>query len=350
MTQYRLPPEWQRQSGVILAWPHRHSDWAGDVGRIDPVYAALAAAISREERLIVVHYDAEHRAHIERQLAKVNASPGAIHFYECPTNDTWVRDSAAITVLDAQERAVLLDFTFNGWGGKYDASLDNQLTACLHRRGAFGATRREVVDVVLEGGSIEVDGRGTLLTTTACLLAETRNPQLSLAELQRRLGALLGVERFLWLRDGYLRGDDTDSHVDMLARFCAADTIAYVRCDDPADEHFPALQRMQEQLRGFRQADGQAYRLVALPWPSAKYSDEGERLPASYANFLILNQSVLVPTYDDPADAVALQTLADVFPGREMVAIPSLALIAQRGSIHCATMQLPAAVQAPSST
>lgn len=346
MTQLQLPPEWHAQSGVILAWPHRHSDWVANLAGIDPVYTAIAHAITERQPLIVLHYDAAHRHHIEALLAHHGTPANRVHFFEVPTNDTWVRDTAPLTVLDSAGACVLLDFQFNGWGGKYDATLDNSINARLTALGAFRAVELRMVDLVLEGGSIEVDGQGTLLTTAACLLAKTRNPGLSKRELELRLGEQLGVQRFLWLENGYLAGDDTDSHVDMLARFCSPDTLAYVRCDDPQDEHYSALTRMEDELRAFRRADGQPYRLVPLPWPRARYDTEGGRLPASYANFLIINGAVLLPTYEDPGDAQAVAALQAVFPGRDIVPIPSLPLITQRGSVHCATMQLPAGVLA----
>lgn len=347
MAQFQLPPEWHTQSGVMLAWPHRHSDWVHNLASVDPVYAAMAHAIAQRETLIVLYYDAAHRHHIEELLASRGVPANRLRFYEIPTNDTWVRDTAPLSVLNTAGACVLLDFQFNGWGGKYDATLDNSINARLTALGAFSPVKLQMVDLVLEGGSIEVDGQGTLLTTAACLLAQTRNPNLSKQQLEMRLGEQLGVDRFLWLENGYLAGDDTDSHVDMLARFCSPDTIAYVRCDDPQDEHYSALTRMEEELRSFRRADGQPYRLVPLPWPRARYDTEGRRLPASYANFLIINGAVLLPTYDDPADTQAVTTLRGVFPGRDIVPIPSLPLITQRGSIHCATMQLPAGVLGP---
>jgi len=347
MTPLQLPPEWHPQSGVMLAWPHRHSDWVANLAAIDPVYTAIAQAIAARELLLILHYDAAHRRHIEELLARRGTPIQQVRFFEVPTNDTWLRDTAPLTVTNAAGTCVLLDFQFNGWGGKYDATLDNSINARLAALGAFRTVELRMMDLVLEGGSIEVDGQGTLLTTAACLLAKTRNPSLSKRELELQLGEQLGVQRFLWLENGYLAGDDTDSHVDMLARFCSPDTIAYVHCDDPRDEHYGALARMEEELRAFRRADGQPYRLVPLPWPRARHDTEGGRLPASYANFLIINGAVLLPTYDDPADAQAVAALQAVFPGRDIVPIPSLPLITQRGSVHCATMQLPAGVLVP---
>jgi agmatine deiminase len=238
----------------------------------------------------------------------------------------------------------LLDFIFNAWGGKFDASLDNQLSAALHRQGLFGTTPLQHIDMVFEGGSIDSDGCGTLLTTTQCLLAETRNPGWTKENIEDRLQQLLGAQRILWLEHGMLMGDDTDSHVDMLARFCSRDTICYTHCDDSHDDHYGPLAKMAEELAEFRQANGNPYRLLPLPWPQAKHAVDGRRLPASYANFLVINDAVIVPTYGDPADEAALQVIGQAFPGREVIGINSLPLIHQSGSIHCATMQLPAGV------
>ena len=189
-----------------------------------------------------------------------------------------------------------------------------------------------------------MDGSGTLLTTARCLLAPTRNPKLTQDGLEARLKELLGLDRILWLQHGHLTGDDTDSHIDTLARFCDARTIAYVACADPDDEHHAELKAMEEELRALRAADGRPYRLVPLPWPRARYDDDGRRLPATYANFLIINGAVLVPTYDDPADGPALARLRECFPGREIIGVDCLPLIYQYGSLHCVTMQLPEGV------
>jgi len=342
--KFALPPEWVQQSGVLMAWPHGHSDWSARLSYIEPAYVALAREISAREFLAIACWDQQHSAHVLELCRRGGATLSNIRCYEIQTNDTWVRDTAPLTVLDQNHQPLLLDFTFNGWGGKYDARLDNALTERLHRLGAFGRHERHPVDLVLEGGSIEVNGRGSLLTTAACLLAKTRNPTLSQQQIENQLNKFLGVDHVLWLHHGYLAGDDTDSHVDMLARFCDENTICYVGCDDANDEHYAELQAMAAELRAFRTRDGDAFQLVELPWPQAKYNDEGERLPASYANFLIINGAVLVPVYDDPADSTALERIAAAFPERTVVAVPGLPLIEQRGGLHCATMQFPIGV------
>jgi len=266
-----------------------------------------------------------------------------VSLYPVPSNDSWVRDHGPITVL-REGQGLLLDYQFNGWGNKYESGLDNRLSIRLHEMGAFHSMAMETLDFVLEGGSIEVDSQGTLLTTTECLLSPERNPQYSRDEIETLLKRQLGVERILWLEHGQLEGDDTDGHVDTLARFCDDHTIAYVSCDDKADSHFASLKAMEAELKGFSDTDGKPYRLVPLPLPAAQYDEEGQRLPATYANFLIINGAVLLPTYDDPLDVVAAERLAECFPQREIIPIDARPLIHQYGSIHCVTMQLPAAM------
>ena len=195
--------------------------------------------------------------------------------------------------------------------------------------------------MVLEGGSIEVDGAGTLLTTSACLLSPNRNPQWSAAQIEDALRAQLGVERILWLHSGHLEGDDTDAHIDTLARFCNPHTIAYQSCDDPDDSHFAPLQQMAAELSACRNRNGENYHLIPLPWAQAQFDEEGNRLPLTYANFLILNAAVLLPTYDDPADHIAQERLQHIFPDREVISVPCGELARQHGSLHCVTMQLP---------
>lgn len=341
--RYYLPPEWAPQSGVMLTWPHAHGDWAARLHEVEPVFVAIAREVARREKVLITCYDERHRQHVSQRLDAGGVDRRRVVLRTAPSNDTWARDHGPITVACGDE-LLLLDFLFNGWGGKYGYALDNALTRRLYDQGTFGATPLQSVDLVLEGGSIEVDGSGSLLTTERCLLAPTRNPGLARAALEARLAELLGVTRVLWLKHGALAGDDTDSHIDTLARFCDAGTIAYVACDDARDEHYAELRAMEEELRQLRAADGAPYRLVALPLPRAVLDEHGRRLPATYANFLIINGAVLVPTYRDPADALALERLRSCFADREIVAIDCLPLVFQYGSLHCVTMQLPAGV------
>ena len=332
----RLPAEWEEQDAVLLAWPHAATDWADTLEAVEPVFIRIAVAISRFERVLIV---APQVAPVRARLEREGADPLHLLFAELPTNDTWARDFGPITALE-DDAPVVLDFGFNAWGLKFAADHDNLVTRGLAAAGLFRAPVR-VPGLVLEGGSIDSDGAGTLLTTTACLLSPNRNPHLDRAGLERALADLLGAKRVLWLEHGALAGDDTDAHIDTLARFCPDDTIAYVRCDDPADEHFAPLAAMEAELQGFRTTAGRPYRLVALPWPRPVFDTDGHRLPATYANFLVVNNAVLVPTYRDPQDAAALETLAALFPGRQVIGIDALPLIHQHGSLHCLTMQLP---------
>jgi agmatine deiminase len=338
-----LPPEWAPQSGVMLTWPHTYGDWATRLKQVEPVFIDIARQVSLREKVLISCYDRSHREHVAKRLTGAGVDMGQVVLRIVPSNDTWARDHGPLTVLCAQE-TLLLDFGFNGWGGKYGYDLDNQISRKLYAMDVFQETPMQTVEMILEGGAIEVDGSGTLLTTARCLLAPTRNPAMTREQLEERLKELLGLKRILWLHHGYLAGDDTDSHVDTLARFCDSRTIAYVQCDDPGDEHYAELKTMEDELKTFQAADGQPYRLVPLPWPRAKLDEDGNRLPATYANFLVINGAVLVPTYEDPADSEALTRLKECFPGREVVAINCLPLIYQFGSLHCVTMQIPEGV------
>ena len=338
----RLPAEWEEQDGVLLAWPHAESDWRESLEIVEPVFVSLAREISRCERVLIVAPEIES---VREQLRQGGVDMERVNLQRMETNDTWTRDFGPITVLEGG-RPVLLDFGFNAWGLKFAAHFDNQITDKLARFGVFGSRQVHIPGLILEGGSIESDGAGTLLTTSACLQSPNRNPHLDRAGIERALGGLLGVTHFLWLDNGYLAGDDTDSHIDTLARLCPHETIVHVRCDDPEDEHYQALAAMEAELKAFRTADGRPYRLVSLPWPKACFDESGQRLPATYANFLIINGAVLVPTYEDKQDGAALTTLARVFPRHRIIGIDCRPLIPQRGSLHCITMQIPKGVLA----
>jgi agmatine deiminase len=336
----RLPAEWESQDGVLLAWPHDATDWAPVLPLVVPVFVRIATVISRFEQVLIVAADPCGAA---EQLRSAGAEMGRIRLFNLPSDDTWSRDFGPITVLE-DGRPVLLDYVFNGWGGKFAAGQDNLITARLRETGLFGATPLRRHDLVLEGGSIESDGAGTLLTTARCLLNPNRNPGLNREQIEKLLDRQLGACHFLWLHHGYLAGDDTDSHIDTLARLAPNDTILYVACDDPQDEHYEDLAKMAEELRAFQAPKERPYRLLPLPWPEAKFDDQGERLPATYANFLVIDGAVLVPTYNDARDARALQVIGTAFPDRAIIGIDCSALILQHGSLHCVTMQLPRGV------
>lgn len=337
-----FPAEWHPQSGVIITWPHNGSGWQSELPTVEAVFASIVSCISRcGEPVIVSGRNADHLRHVAEVLTRARARMEHVQLYSVASDDAWARDHGPLTVLE-DDRPVLLDFSFDGWGGKYPAELDNQVTRRLHAQGAFGNTPLRSIDLVLEGGSVESDGKGTLMTTTRCLLSGSRNPGYTRTQLEAVLSETLGIERFLWLDHGYIVGDDTDGHIDLLARFCDEHTIAYTACDDQDDEHYDELEAMANDLASLRDAEGRPYELVPLPLPRAKRGPEGDRLPASYANFLIINEAVLVPVYNDPSDEAALERLGACFPGREIIEIPCLPLISQYGSLHCVTMQLPA--------
>jgi agmatine/peptidylarginine deiminase len=268
--------------------------------------------------------------------------PDNLSFAELPTNDTWARDHSGLSVFGGNGEKYVLDFTFNGWGLKFAANYDNQITRGLFANHIFRQDAKYIncKDFVFEGGSIESDGKGTLLTTSECLLSPNRNSFLSKNEIEQKLLNVFGAKRVLWLDHGYLAGDDTDSHIDTLARFCDEQTIAYVKCEDKEDEHYSALLKMEEQLKSFTGIDGNPYRLIPLPMADKVFDGE-QRLPATYANFLIINGAVLLPFYDSPKDDIAQKLLAEVFPSRKIIGVNCLPIIKQHGSLHCITMQYP---------
>ena len=331
-----LPAEWFPQSAVQLTWPHAGTDWAPILKEVIPCFVSIAQEIMKREKLVVVCLDASE---VKEQLGAFDEE--RVRFVELPTNDTWARDHGGISVFDPLGPMVY-DFVFNGWGMKFAANKDNLITRNLYQSGVF-AEEIQLVNMapfVLEGGSIESDGRGTLMATAECLLSVNRNEYLQREEIEHYLKDVFGVKRILWIENGYLVGDDTDSHVDTLARFCGEDTIAYVKCEDESDEHYDELRAMEEEIKAFRQENGEPYRLVPLPMAD-EVVWEGERLPATYANFLIINDAVLLPFYNSPKDEEARKALQAVFPDREVIGVNCLPLIKQHGSLHCVTMQYP---------
>ena len=325
---WRFPAEWEPQWGVQLTWPHAATDWAPILEEITETYKEIAREISAREALLIVAPESA-RPTISYPLSAI------------PSNDTWARDHGFITLVDDQGHARLLDFCFNGWGEKFAADLDNAINRRLYEEEKLQGEYIDCLDFVLEGGSIESDGKGTVFTTTGCLLAPHRNQPLTQAQIEQRLKQELHAERILWIDHGNLTGDDTDGHIDTLVRICPNDTLLYVGCDDPDDEQYTELKLMEEQLKTFRTLDGKPYRLLKLPMPRPIY-DDGDRLPATYANFLVINGAVLCPTYAQPdLDAEALRLIKEALPDREIVGIDCRSIIKQHGSLHCCTMQFP---------
>lgn len=304
----RMLAEWERQSAVQLTWPHEDTDWRDMLPEITAVYEQMAREISKRERLIKVDF--------------------------IPTNDTWARDHGFITV-EEDRQLMLLDFKFNGWGEKFPAELDNQINRQLYERGIVTGIYEPHLDFVLEGGSIESDGKGTVFTTSCCLMAPHRNQPLTQEEIEDKLKEWLGAERIVWINHGSLIGDDTDGHIDTLVRICPNDTLLYIGADD---EH-PDLKLMEQELQVLRTLEGRPYRLLRLPMPHPIYDAE-DRLPATYANYLVVNGAVLYPTYGQPdLDNEARNIIQQAFPDREMVGIDCRPVIRQHGSLHCCTMQ-----------
>ncbi|MBR7135139.1 MAG: agmatine deiminase family protein [Bacteroidaceae bacterium] len=333
-----LPAEWHKQQMIQLTWPHENSDWAYMLQEVENCFTQIAINISRRQKLLIVAPDTDKvRKHLQTTAANIQN----IRFFSCDTNDTWARDHAFITLL-GDTAPHYLDFEFNGWGRKFPAELDNAINEKLYNAGIVKGEYEDCQSLVLEGGSIESDGKGTILTTTHCLMAPHRNPPLTKEQIEKRLLQMLHANRILWLDHGNLTGDDTDGHIDTIARFAPNDTIVHVQCNDPEDEQFADLQALEAQLATFRTDEGKPYRLLALPSPTAIYDEDGERLPATYANFLVMNNCVLYPTYSQPEkDRRAAEVLAEAFPNYEIVGTDCCALIKQHGSLHCVTMQYP---------
>ena len=304
----RMPAEWEPQSMVQLTWPHKDTDWAPILPEITDVYDNLAREIRKREQLLIVD--------------------------DIPHNDTWARDHGFITV-EENGKKILLDFCFNGWGEKFPADLDNAINRHLYEQGLISGTYEDHLDFVLEGGSIESDGKGTIFTTSCCLMAPHRNQPLTQLEIEKLLMQYLGAERVVWINHGSLIGDDTDGHIDTLVRICPNDTLLYIG----DDEDHPDLVSMEDELKTFRTLDGHPYRLLRLPLPRPIY-DDVDRLPATYANYLVVNGAVLVPTYNQPdLDQEAMNIIQQAFPDREIIGIDCRAVIKQHGSLHCCTMQ-----------
>ncbi|MCY0966431.1 agmatine deiminase family protein [Parathalassolituus penaei] len=330
----RMPAEWEPQTAVQLIWPDRSSDWGASLGRVEPVYHAIVAAIAQYQKVII---SVASRADQSR-LAHLYQNQPMVSVWLADNNDTWARDTGPLSCYE-NGKLRLLDFRFNGWGNRYACDKDDRITATLHRAGAFGDVVMHRQEWILEGGSLETDGRNTLLTTESCLLNPNRNPGFTRLQIEQMLLEYLGIERVIWLTSGKLEGDDTDGHIDTLARFCNPHTIAYCQARH-SDSHYASLKAMETQLQGLRQPNGAPYNLMPLPLPSPIHNSEGKRLPATYANFLIINKAVLVPVYDVPEDSIAIERLMQSFPSHRIHPINCRALIEQFGSLHCLTMQI----------
>ncbi|AFI03732.1 agmatine deiminase family protein [Helicobacter cetorum] len=327
----RMLAEFERNQAILMAFPHKFGDWAYCIKEARESFLNIIQTIANYTKVLVcVHTNDNIGYERLKNLSNVNTA-------RIDTNDTWARDFGAISI---ENKGVLecLNFGFNGWGLKYPSNLDNLVNFKLKNLG-FLKHPLKTIPYILEGGSIESDGAGTILTNTQCLLEPNRNPHLNKDELENMLKKELGAKQVLWYSHGYLRGDDTDSHTDTLARFLDKDTIVYSACKDKNDEHYEELAKMQEELKTFKKLDGTPYKLIPLEIPKAIFDENNERLPATYVNFLFCNNALIVPTYNDPKDTLILETLKEHTP-LEVVGINCNTLIKQHGSLHCVTMQL----------
>jgi len=359
--EFVLPAEWERQSGIMLTWPHAGTDWKPYLRQITDTYLELADVITRFEHLLVATPIIEStRAMLAERLTAEQMS--RVHIYEIDSNDTWARDHGPITLVCKSRNSgfmmpyTLLDFKFNGWGEKFRWEKDNAITLNLYYQGAFqDSAINNHQGFVLEGGSIESDGRGTIFTTSQCLLAPHRNQPFDRDQLEKLLKNFLQAHRIVWLDHGNLIGDDTDGHIDTIVRVAPHDTLLYMGCDDPEDEQYEDFKALEAQLQKLFTFEGYPYRLLKLPMPDAIYDEgdrlttdknsKGDRLPATYANFLAINGAVLMPTYGQPrTDETARLQLQKAFPRHQIVGIDCRSLVVQHGSLHCCTMQFPIGV------
>ena len=341
---YLMPAEWEPHAATWLAWPHEKTDWPGKFAPIPWVYADIVRHLSQVERVRILVENADAERAVHSILKKAGANLSAVEFFRVPTNRGWIRDFGPILVRNEQGEPAATNWHFNAWAKyddwKKDDAANDRLAAKLkwkQWRPEFRGRR-----VVLEGGSIDVNGYGTLLTTEECLLSpvQARNPNVSRKELEELFRDYLGIMHVLWLKNGIV-GDDTHGHVDDLARFVNPTKVVTVVEEDPSEANYEPLQENLALLREMKDQDARPLRVETLPMPAPVYFD-GQRLPASYANFYIANQIVLAPTFNDPNDALALTKLADLFPGRKVIGIACLDLVLGLGTIHCMTQQEPA--------
>jgi len=329
----RLPAEWEKQEMILMAFPTLQSDWVDDISSAYSIFIKIASAISYNQKLILL-VPPQEKEKIKRKFCYHDK----ISFVPYDIDDTWIRDYGPISVIENSKR-VLKDFIFNGWGDKFPHDKDNLSSKYIHKNLYFGLSKLENIDFILEGGSIDSDGNGTILTTSECLLNKNRNNKFSKTDIEAIFKKELGIQNTLWLNHGYLSGDDTDGHIDMLARFVSRETIVYLKCYDKSDEHFQELEKMEKELKSFKNINGDPYKLIPLPLTKPIYKDN-KRLPASYVNFLIINSAVLLPIYKDESDKMVIEIFKNIFKDREIIPLDSRRLIEQGGSIHCSTMQV----------
>lgn len=345
-----LPAEWAPQSGILFSWPHTYDHgsyyWKPhEIARVEMALFEMVSTIAKTQPVMINVYNNIVLEHLEDLLRKAKVNRDNVQMIINPSNDIWVRDHGPITVYKNQ-KAVLLNFKFNGWGEKFPHEDDNAVNNAIHHFDILKSYPREDIDYVLEGGSIETDGLGTLLTTRLCLCNPNRNKVTDKAVIFEKLQAAFGIQRILWLDDGFIEGDNTDSHIDMLARFINPQTIAYASCDDPSQPHYESLLKMEAQLKSFKQISGEPYQLVPMLLPKVEHASyPGVFIPATYLNFLITNDCVFVPQYNHALDGIMLETLREWFPSRNVLGVDTSTLILQSGGLHCSTMQIPTGQQ-----
>ncbi len=310
--------EWEKQESLLLSLPHKNTDWSPYLEEILTSYEELVSAVSAFEKCILICPDDE----VLKRFSKFKNC----EFYNIDTDDTWIRDYGSIDVLSDNE-LVSYDFKFNAWGDKFSSLNDNALNVKLNK---FLNKNLKSIDMVLEGGSVDFNSKDVLLTTEYCLLNKNRNPNLTKEMLEKELKNLFGLEKIIWLKHGFIKGDDTDHHIDTLARFISSDTIAYASCDDENDEHFKELKKMEDELKKT------GFNLISLPIPKAKFF-EGKRLGCTYTNFIFINNALIVPTYNDDNDDIVIQKLKNALPNLEIIGVNSLVFVRQNGSLHCSS-------------
>jgi len=315
--------EWEQQDAIVIAWPNKETDWKNNLDEVEKTYIEISNQISDHQKLIIL---SDQKSKVLPRLSN-HENVFIIH---CDYNDTWTRDYIGISVSNSQ-KPQLLNFKFNGWGNKFDAQLDNEVNSTLNKLGIIKTLDNTFSEFVMEGGSVESNGEGIIITTSDCLLNNNRNNSYNKVKIESILKDALGVKTIIWLNNGAIEGDDTDSHIDTLVRFCNSNTLVYVKGDTPE------LKKMEEEL--IQITSKHKLKLVPLPTPKSNHFLK-DKLPATYANFLITNKKVLVPIYDDKNDDIALKAIDNVFPDREIVGINCTELIKQNGSLHCVTMQI----------
>jgi agmatine deiminase len=336
---FSFPAEWAKHTATWLSWPHKEESWPGKIETIYKPYCEFIKIVAEGELVRINVADADMEAFAKSELEKVGADLGKIEFYHFASNDAWCRDHGpAFLINTATKQKAIVDWGYNAWGGKYPPfDLDDVIPTKIAEH--FGLPVYHP-GIVMEGGSVDFNGAGTILTTTACLLNENRNPHLNQEQIEAYLKSYYGADQILWLGDGIV-GDDTDGHIDDITRFVSEDTVVTVIEENEADENYHLLQENLGTLKTFRLPDGRPLNIVELPMPSPVVYD-GQRLPASYANFYIANSAVIVPTYRDKNDEKALRILQDCFPDRKVVGIDSTDIIWGLGSFHCLSQQEPA--------